>query len=89
MLQSAKTRALETSGDHSGVNSHKVLKKNSEADAGPSAAAVRLKVHAGHNNSGDPEPSGSGEQTCSRLRQVRLAGARGQVDELGGGQTYH
>lgn len=36
------------------------------------------KVHAAHDNSGDPKRS----ETCGRLRQEHA----GQVDELGGGK---
>lgn len=99
MLQSAKTRALETSGDHSGVNSHKVKKKK-EKEAKQMRSQTRLqsdsspllrrevagKVHAGHNNCRGAKQSERGEQACSRLWQVRMTGARGQVDELGGGK---
>lgn len=55
-----------------------------------SASSLRLrreaagKVHTRHNNSRDLKESESGEQACSRLWQVRLAGAHRQVDELGG-----
>lgn len=97
MVQSAKTRALETSGDHSGVNSHKVKKKKREekrsrCGAKPGCSRTHHRLSDGRRRAKFTLVTTTAEtQNRARAGNKRAAGSgkcvwqeHGQVDELGG-----